>query len=136
MKNIIICIVLSFAMLVTAACAETIGKTNKEVRAIAEPILDNIFDGIEADSYATWSKDFDPTMKDVLTKEKFAESNQQVKERMGNCTSRKYLAFLNKGEVTMILWKAVFDKTKDDVLITLVLSSRDGKYQVAGLWFQ
>ncbi len=136
MKGIIICIIISLGFLAPLSFAETIGKTDKEVCAIAEPILDNIFDGIKTDSYGKWSRDFDPTMKEVLSKEKFAETNQQVKERMGNCVSREYLAFLNKGEMTMILWKAVFDKTKDDVLITLVLSKRDGKYQVTGLWFQ
>ena len=136
MRNIAICIIVSLAVLVSAVHAGMIGKTDKEVRAIADPLLDNILDGVKTGDYEKWSRDFDQTMKGVLTKEKFAETNQQVKERMGSCTSRKYLSFLNKGEMTMVLWKGTFDKTQDDILITLVASKQGDKYKVAGLWFQ
>jgi hypothetical protein len=116
--------------------AEVIGTTDEEVQLIAEPVLDMILAGMKAEDYAMYSKDFDQTMKEALTEETFLAANKQILESMGEYKSHKYLGFLNKGEMTVILWKGTFDKTDDHLLIKLTLSKREDKCLVTGLWFQ
>lgn len=127
-------------IIILAACfpafADVVGKTNEEVRAIAEPIVNSILEGFNADDYAKFSKDFDDTMKEALPNEKFLKTNKQMKGETGNYKSREYLGFLNKAQYAVVLWKGKFDKTSEDVLIKLVLSKRGDKYVVAGLWFE
>jgi len=116
--------------------AAVIGQTNKEVRSIAGPILDNILKGMKKDDYTIWSQDFDVVMKESFSEEKFHKTNQQILNQFGEYVSREYLGFLKKGSMTMVLWKSRFDDIADDVLITLVVSKRGDKYKVTGLWFE
>ena len=116
--------------------AEVIGKTDEEVQLVAESIIDTILTGMKTEDYAMYSKDFDETMKEALTEEAFLAANKQILESMGDYKSREYLGFLNQGEMTVILWKGTFDKTDNDLLIKLVVSKREDKHLVAGLWFQ
>ncbi|MFH1776433.1 MAG: DUF3887 domain-containing protein [Candidatus Omnitrophota bacterium] len=115
--------------------AEVIGTTDKGVQAIAETVLDNILAGIKTDDYSVFSMDFDDTLKETIDEEKFLEMNKQIKSTIGNFSQKEYLGFLTKGKMTVIYWKARFDKSSDDVLIQLVISKRGEKYLVTGLWF-
>ena len=122
--------------LAVPASADVIGNTDEAVRAIADPMLDSVLEGLKTGDYAKFSKDFDDGMKEALSKEKFVKTHQQIQQSMGNYKSREYLGFLNKGGYTIVLWKGRFDGTNDDILIKLVVSKRGGKYFVTGLWFQ
>lgn len=106
------------------------------MRAIGEPILDGILEGFAEDDYVKYSKDFDDMLKESISEKKFLETDSQIRGSIGNYKSREYLGFLVNGEMTVVLWKARFDKSEDDVLIKLVVSKRGDKYPVTGLWFQ
>ena len=121
---------------VSSASAEVIGKTNQEVKRIANPILDSILEGFRTNNYKKYSRDFDDTLKEAISEKKFLGTAQQIKSKIGKYQSREYLGFLKKGRMTLVLWKSSFDKSEDDVLIKLVISKRKGKYLVTGLWFQ
>ncbi len=137
MKNIIN---ITLAALLGTAClptyAEVIGHTDAEVRTIAAPILDNILEGLKTGDYAKYVKHFDQTMKDALPQSTFVISNMQIRHLFGQYGSRHYLGFLKKGNMTLVLWKAQYDKTEDDVLIKLTLSKRGDRNWVTGLFFQ
>ena len=134
----VIYVVVILAMVVVSAStfAGMIGKTNEEVRAIAEPILDNILEGFKTDDYVKYSRDLDDTLKETISENKFLETDRQIESSIGNYQSREYLGFLTKGQMTMVLWKGRFDRSVDDVLIKLVVSKRKDRYLVTGLWFQ
>ncbi len=137
MRHIIrIVIIMAIVGIAVSTFAEVIGKTNEEIRIIAEPILDSILEGIETEDYAKYSRDFDGTMKEIISKKKFPGVNLQIQNSIGNYQSRKYLGSLIKGQMTVVLWKGRFDRSADDVLIKLVVSKRKNKYLVTGLWFQ
>jgi hypothetical protein len=137
MKHKINVILIAFLCTVcTPAYAEVIGNTDDEVRTIATPILDNILEGIKTGDYAKYVKYFDETMKDALPKPTFVMSNMQIQHLFGQYLSRHYLGFLKKGNMTLVLWKARYDKTEDDVLIKLTLSKRGDNNWVTGLFFQ
>ena len=137
MRYVIYVVVMSAMVVVSiSAFAGVIGKTNEEVRAVAEPILDNILEGFKTDDYVKYSRDLDDTLKETISENKFLETDRQIESSIGNYQSREYLGFLTKGQMTVVLWKGRFDRSVDDVLIKLVVSKRKDKYLVTGLWFQ
>jgi len=137
MRNVIyVAVILAIIVVSVSTFAGVIGRTNEEVRAIAEPILDNILEGFKTDDYRKYSRDLDDTLKETISQKKFLEIDRQIQSSIGNYQSREYLGFLIKGQMTVVLWKGRFDGSIDDVLIKLVVSKRKNKYLVTGLWFQ
>ena len=115
--------------------AEVVGETNEEVAGIAEPVLDNILEAFETNDYVKYSRDFDDTLREAVSEKKFVEVDHYFQESLGDYQSREYLGFVVKGKMSVVLWKARYNKSEDDVLIKLVLSKRRNKHLVTGLWF-
>ena len=118
------------------AHGEPISGSDEQVRAIAEPILDNILKAFRTGDYQQYSRDLDDMVKETVTEAKFPSVRQQVLQQLGNYRSREYLGSLTKGKMTMVLWKGDFDGTTDDVLLKVVLSKLGHRHLVTGLWFQ
>ena len=120
----------------TAAAADPIGKNDKEVRAIADPILNNVLTGFNEGNYAKYSRDFTPTLLEAISAKRFQQVREDILKKIGKYQSRKYLGFYQYNRTTVVLWKGRFSKTDNDVLIKLVVSKRKDKNLVVGLWFQ
>ena len=125
-----------FLVLPLAVHAETVGVPDEQFQALGEAVLDNILAGLAENDYQKYAQDFDEFLKEASPERNFLQTAQQIKSTMGACTEREYLGFLNKGEMTVGLWKGTFDGTADDMLIKLVLSKRGDAIVVTGLWFQ
>ena len=109
--------------------------SEKDIKATAEKYLDNILTGIKENNYDKFSRDFDGDLRKSLTKQYLVTVRANMDQNLGNYVSRQYLGQLKKGERILILWKAIFDGTKNDVLIQLFLTKKDSKYQVTGVLF-
>jgi len=128
--------ILMTAMIPGSIHAAAIGKTNEEVRKIAEPVMVGILKGMKEQNYAQYSKHFNAAMKQAVPKSKFLATHKQIRKSVGHYQSRTYLGYVNRGKMTTIFWKGKFDQSKDDVLIKLHVSKEGGRILVAGLWFQ
>lgn len=131
--------ILAGCVLAGSVFAGIIGKDDDTVQLIAEPMMDNILDGLADENYQKYSKNFDATLKGAIPKEKFPSLKEQIEATFGNYLYREYIGFLNKwagGGMTVVLWKGVFDKSSDDVLIKMVLTEKEDKSYITGLWFQ
>ena len=131
--GLIVFLICAIAMPVQGA---VIGKTDKEVKNIVEPILDNVMNGFSADDYLKYSENFDFTLKETITSKRFKEIREAILKRVGSYLYREYLGFLNREAVTIVFWKGIFDETQDEILIKMVISERNGKYLITGLWYQ
>jgi hypothetical protein len=129
-------LVLMVWLLALPAGAAQVGSDDRQVKAVAEPILANLLTGLAQGNYAQYSRDFDDAMREAIPEKKFQQVREDLIEKLGKFKSKKYLGFLNQQTYTAILWKSAFDATKNDVLIKLVLAKRQDKVVVAGLWFQ
>ncbi|MFZ2087967.1 MAG: DUF3887 domain-containing protein [Desulfobaccales bacterium] len=125
--------ILFLAMPLTAA---PVGTSDQEVKAVAEPILENLLAGFNQGNYAQYSKNFDETLREAIPEEKFQQVRRELMKKLGSFKSKNYLGFLNQQAHTVVLWKGAFTDTQDDVLLKLVLSKRQDKVVVKGLWFQ
>jgi len=128
--------VAALGLLITAALAAPVGTKDRQVKALAEPILDNLMKGFNQGDYAQFSKNFDQTMRETITEKNFQQVRDDLLKKWGKYKSKKFLGFLNQETYTIILWKAAFADTKRDVLIKLVLSKSQDKIFVSGLWFE
>ena len=128
--------VVALFLLTIPAGAAPVGADNQQVKSIAEPILDNLLVGFNKGNYAQFSKNFDNTMRKTINEKKFEQVRGDLLKKWGKYKTKKYLGFLNQEAYTLVLWKGAFADTKNDILIKLVLSKRQDKVYVAGLWFQ
>jgi hypothetical protein len=131
--GILALIVLLVAM---PAGAAFIGTDDGQVKAVATPILDNLLAGFNQGNYAQYSQNFDDTLREAIPEKKFQQVREELLKKMGAFKSKNYLGFLNQKAFTVVLWKGAFAGTRDDILIKLVLSKRQDKVVVVGLWFQ
>ncbi len=129
-------VLLCLAGLAAPAAAGFVGSTDAEVKAAAEPLLDNLLSGFNDGDYARYSRDFDATLKEAIPEKKFQDNRRALLQKLGKFQSRQYLGYLNQNQYSVILWKGRFAGTPDDVLIRLVASKRGDRLVVIGLWFQ
>lgn len=111
-------------------------KTDQEMKDVADPIMDNILDGVKLENYMAYSKDFDKELKILGSRTKFFQVSRYLKQTMGNYMYREYMGSVHKDNLIVVLWKATFDKSQDDVLIKLFLNKQNNRYIVKGLRFQ
>ncbi len=135
-KKVLGILVLMVLLVALPAAAAFIGTDNDQVKAVAEPILDNLLTGFNKGNYAQYSKDFDDTLREAIPEKKFQQVRETLLKKIGAFKSKKFLGFLNQQAYTVVLWKGAFAATRDDVLIKLVLAKRQDKGVVVGLWFQ
>lgn len=118
------------------AAADLIAQDNREMQAVAEPILETVLKGLNEGEYEVYCQYFDDTLKRVVSPKNFAQVRGNILKSIGDYESRSYLGYLEKGKTTVVLWKGKFAKSTDDVLIKLVLSRQEDQIKVSGLWFQ
>jgi hypothetical protein len=123
-------------ILAIPAAAAPVGTSDQQVKAVSEPILDNLLAGFNQGNYAQYAKDFNDTLREAIPEKKFQQVRGELLKKLGKYKEKKYLGFLNQQAYTIALWKGAFANTQDDVLIRLVLSKRQDKVVVVGLWFQ
>jgi hypothetical protein len=134
-KTVVSILVLIVLLAAIPAAAAFIGSNNGQVKAVSEPIMDNLLTGFNKGNYPQYSKDFDDTLREAIPEKKFQQVREDILKKLGPYKSKKYLGFLNQQAYTVVLWKGAFAGTKNDVLIKLVLSKRQDKVVVVGLWF-
>ena len=116
--------------------AAIVGSTDQQVQDSVNPLLDAVIQGLQDDNYELYTKYFNPALKSSISQDRFKQIDQQLSEMLGNYLYREYLGFLNKGAFTVVLWKGVFDRAANDVLIKLVVSKNPGGLVITGLWFE
>ena len=137
MKNILLVLMVLFVCLIALpGYGAVVGKTDEEVRPIVDDMLENVLSGFSNDNYLQYSKDFDSTLRNTITSQRFQEIRDDVLKWVGSYLYREYLGFLNREANTVVFWKGVFDKTQDEILIKMVVSERNGQYFITGLWYQ
>ena len=137
MKTLRSIMILGLVLLLAApALGGVIGKDDQEIKAAADPILDNLLAGMNEGNYQKYARDFDDTLKDAIPENKFAQTRTQILGKLGKYQSRAFLGALQQNNMSVVLWKGKFEKSDSDILIKLVVSKRQDKIVVTGLWFQ
>lgn len=126
-----------FFYAVASVCfADPIGGDEANIQAIAAPIMENIIEGIKSNDYNKYIRDFDSATRSAMPEAKFIEVNERLSGSIGEFKQKEYIGFLDKQNMTVVMWKTKFTKTDDDILIKLVINKSGDVYYVSGLWFE
>ncbi len=71
-------------LFILPANAQSLFKTDTQIKAIAEPIMDNILKGLKMDDYSVYSRDFEESLKITGARNKFFEINRYVQNSLGS----------------------------------------------------
>lgn len=139
MRNNAIVLFLFLSLVFLAACQTKLdirplsADEQAQVLVYAEPMADNLMANMRSRDYETFSKDFNPTMHDVLAKSNFEEMMKTFDEKIGGCTERK----VSRGDEMNSNFAITYDLTcqKDTGVQMQVIFEPDEPHLIAGLFF-
>ena len=106
------------------------------VAAYADPATENILIALNNEDYASFSKDFDDTMKSELSEDAFPDFLAAVNGQVGDYIpdSKNLNGFNIENGMTTANYTIDFESMKD-VTLDVIFQKIDGKMMVVGLWF-
>ena len=106
------------------------------VAAYADPATENILIALNNEDYASFSKDFDDTMKSELSEDAFPDFLAAVNGQVGDyIPDSKNLNGVNiENDMTTANYTINFE-SMEDVALAVIFQKIDGKMMVVGLWF-
>ena len=105
----------------------------KNAEEAGQKMIDSASRGLATGSYPLYSRDFTEKHKKYFNKEMFDKASEAVKENLGEYKGIKYIGFWKKGGYDILLWKAKFSDTEDDILIEMYVTKEDDTYKIAAL---
>lgn len=108
----------------------------KEIEKASFPILKNIMQAMEENDYKKYCRDLEPEMLKAVPEGKFKETHDFISSNIGKYQDSTYLGHLKKKEYFHMLWKGNFEKTGEEVLITLICKIIDEKLAISGIWYK
>jgi hypothetical protein len=108
-----------------------------KVAEFSDPMTENILVSMNKADYASFSRDFDSTMKAELDEDFFTDFLAQVIGSVGNYKegSKKMVGVNINNDLTTATYTADFENA-EDITVEVTFKKIGGKMQVAGLWFK
>jgi hypothetical protein len=94
-------------------------------------MIPSLLEGLHTNNYALFSRDFTPEAKKFFDKEKFVQADKALKEKLGKFKDKEFFGEYKKGKFHILLWKAHYKKTKDDIILQMYVKKVDNTYKVA-----
>ena len=92
-KSLAVIVILIALVSSRPAAAALVGHDDGQIKAAAEPILDNLLAGFNDDNYAKYSRDFDTALREALPESKFQQVAGRSSKSWGNSRARNIWAF-------------------------------------------
>lgn len=105
-------------------------KSDSDILAVADPIMDNLMDASTAIDYPRHIRDFTDRLKSVLSKEWLEWICQDYQSTKGFFATREFVAVFRRPESVAVVWKQRFTQQPGDFVAEMVLVQQDGKYLV------
>jgi len=109
------------------------GTDQAAVLAFSEAATDNLFAGLTANDYATFSRDFDPYMKKTIPTTEFAAWKQDLDNKLGNYLSRQVDHVTQADEFYVVVYQAKFEQ-EESVIVEVAFHVKE-PHPIANLWF-
>jgi hypothetical protein len=115
--------------------AKTTDLASDQTQIYATKMLNEIIEGILEGDYNKYTRNLSPEMRKFQTRQVFLQLQQKLQKNLGKLQTLTYLGFYDQLGKRLGLFKARFEKDKDDALITIVLEVKDKEPRASGLWF-
>lgn len=105
-------------------------KSDVEILAIADPIMDNLMEASTAIDHARHVRDFTDRLKAIVTKDYLERVCRQYQAEKGTSGARTPVAVLRRPGSIAIVWKQHFTDSPGDYVAEMVLVQQEGRYLV------
>lgn len=105
-------------------------KSDAEILAIADPIMDNLMEASTAIDHARHVRDFTDRLKAIVTKEYLEEVCRQYQNEKGFFGARTVVAIFRRPHSIAIVWKQQFTNSPGDYVAEMVLVQQGSRYLV------
>ena len=111
-------------------------QTDKEIQAMADPIVSKLTKALESKNYKAYMEPWSPKAKKMMTKEKFNSACDIIIGEVGTFQSKSFYNIIKKDNLLLVQWKAKYSKISEDMYLQLVMEKEGGKYMVTGHWIK
>ena len=105
-------------------------KSDAEILAVANPIMDNLMGASTAIDYERHIHDFTDRLKGMLSRERLEGICREYQSTKGFFAKREFVAVFRRPESVAVVWKQRFTKQPGDFVAEMVLVQQDGRYLV------
>lgn len=103
----------------------------KDAEQAGQLMVENVITGLDLGNYEMYTRDFTDESKKSFTKEIFKDAYKAVDSNLGKIKTKQYLGNYQKNEYWVLLWKARYSKTNEDILLELYVKKVGNNYKVA-----
>lgn len=132
LKKLLTLMIISVLML--SGCS---GKNKAEEQKLvndAEPLVENLMQGLNEENYTMFSRDFDDAMKKGMPEQSFKETDKFIKQKIGNYVSKNFWKTQKSGKYTVFYYKMKFDNEPGEVLATISIDLTGTNPLVGGFY--
>jgi hypothetical protein len=108
--------------------------TEKQIIAIANPMMDNLMEASTSIDHQRHIKDFTDRLKNIVTQEHLKNVCEQYQREKGFFSDRVLIAVLRRPNSAIITWKQKFTKASGEYLAEMILVHKNGKYLIDHTW--
>ena len=109
---------------------ELASRSDKEILAVVDPIMDNLMAASTAVDHARHVRDFTDRLKAIVTPERLENMCRNYQEKWGLLDKRKFVAIFRRENSIAVVWKQLCTKSDDEFVAELVLVEEGGRYLV------
>ncbi len=105
-------------------------KSDDEILAVANPIMDNLMDGSTEINHEKHTRDFTDRLKGIVTKDHLEKVCKRYQSEWGYFSKREAVAVFRRSSSIAIVWKQWCTKRDGEFVAEMVLVEKDSKYLV------
>ena len=105
-------------------------ESDDHIRAIIEPLIDNMLEGSTAIDHAQHVRDFTDRLKVIVTDENLARQCEDYQKEVGYFERREFIALFRRRHSVAATWRLFFTKSPDEFVLEAMFVERDGQLQI------
>jgi hypothetical protein len=105
-------------------------KSDDEILAVADPIMDNLMEGSTEINHAKHTRDFTDRLKSIVTKDHPEKVCKRYQAECGCFTKREFVSVFRRPTSIAIIWKQWCTNQDGEFVAEMVLVEKDSRYFV------
>lgn len=111
------------------------GKKSEALPLLA-PVVGKALHAHQTGNYAAYRAVITDNLAAMVSEEAFVQAYKEVSPLLGQMKSKKFLSSLRRGEDPVLLYKAKFTRTDDDILIQVTFKNHSQPPLIDRLWIE
>ncbi|MCK9606117.1 MAG: hypothetical protein M0R33_06650 [Methylomonas sp.] len=105
-------------------------KSDAEILAVANPIMDNLMVGSTEIDHAKHTRDFSDRMNAIVSEAYLQEICKRYQAEWGYFAEREFVAIFRRPDSVAVIWKQRCSKQAGEFVAEMVLVEKNGRYLV------